>query len=205
MLQARYPVVLASMSPRRRELLSRLFAIFEVLEPDVNEELLRTDDPWQTAQASARAKGAYAFRQRPEALIISGDTVVAVEGSTGGKWIQLGKPKDQLEAVQMLETLSGQRHAVISAVAVHSPEGTLEFEDTSWVTFRQIERGEIETYVASGEPMDKAGAYAIQGGAKGFVVSVEGDISTVIGLPVERLEAELLERELAATSLHEAI
>lgn len=199
MLQARFPVVLASASPRRRELLSRLFASFEVLEPDINEEIMRTEDPWQTALATARAKAVWAFKQRPEATIISGDTVVAVEGSTGGKWIQLGKPKDQLEAVQMLETLSGQRHAVISAVAVHSPEGKLEFEDTSWVTFRPIARREIEAYVASGEPMDKAGGYAIQGGAKGFVAGVEGDISTVIGLPVERLEAELLERELAAT------
>ena len=200
MLQARYPVVLASASPRRKELLSRLFADFEVVVPEVNEELLRCDDPWQTARATAVAKASWVFERMPNALVIAGDTVVAIHADGGQKWQQLGKPKHAAEAVEMLESLSGRSHAVVSAIALKWPGQEAQFEDTSSVNFREIIRTEIVDYVATREPMDKAGAYAIQGGAKGFVNGVEGNLSTVIGLPIERLESELLANGLALTS-----
>lgn len=196
MLQARFPVVLASASPRRRELISRLLPDFEVIEPSVDEEALRQADPWSTARDSARSKAEAIAALRPQAMVIGGDTVVAFQ--SGGSWQQLAKPSDAHDAIGMLEELSGKRHAVISAVAVYSPSKSIQFEDTSWVTFREISRSEIESYVASGEPMDKAGAYAIQGGASGFVSSVEGEVSTVIGLPVERLQEALLSSGLAS-------
>ena len=199
MLQARYPVVLASASPRRRDLLSRLFAEFEVVVPIVNEELLRTDDPWRTADSSAIEKALRISEDRPEALVIAGDTVVAIEDPGESRWRQLGKPSNASDAAGMLRSLSDRRHAVISAVALRSPDVSTNFNETSWVTFRALDQSEIEDYVASGEPMDKAGAYAIQGGAKGFVTIVEGQLSTVIGLPIERLELELISCGLAAT------
>ena len=200
MLQARYPVVLASASPRRRELLSGLFPDFEIVEPDLDEDRFRSDDPWGTARASARAKSDWIASNRPEALVIAGDTVVALEVPSNGPWKQLGKPIDSRAAVSMLESLSGKKHAVISAVALRWPAGSLEFDETSRVTFAPLSREQIEQYVGSGEPMDKAGAYAIQGGAERFVTKVEGKLSTVIGFPIERLEAELILKGLAFTS-----
>lgn len=195
MLQARFPVVLASASPRRRDLLSSLFRKFEIVEPSLAEEDYISFDPSGTASNSARAKADHVANSKPSALVIAGDTVVAFE--SGGAWRQLGKPEDTASAVEMLGALSGKRHAVISAAAVRAPDASIDFVETSWVTFRELSLEEIVRYVSTGEPMDKAGAYAIQGGASGFVQSVEGELSTVIGMPVERLEEELITARLA--------
>jgi septum formation protein len=209
MLLVRLPLSLASASPRRKELLGRIMDSFEVVASDVDEAALTVEDPWETARALARAKARAVYERREMSLVIGADTVVAVpagfssplrqaRGPGGrGDFEQLGKPRDEADAIRMLETLSGRRHAVITAVALLWPGGEHAFDDTTWVTFRELTREEIEAYVATGEPIDKAGAYAIQGGAKAFVRELEGAESTVIGLPLERLEEELLRVGLA--------
>jgi septum formation protein len=178
-------VILASASPRRRELLSRLIPDFEIDVPDLDEEALAVADPKETAERLALAKALVVAARRPQALVIGGDTVVAL----GGR--QFGKPSSHAEAAGMLSALSSRQHLVISGVALIWPAGQFVFSDVARVSFRALTQYEIEEYVATGEPMDKAGAYAIQGGAAGFVAGLEGDIETVIGLPLSKL-AELL-------------
>jgi septum formation protein len=187
-----FDVVLASASPRRKELLSQIIPEFEVFVPDVDEETLTRPDPWQTARDLAWAKASVGFQYRSDALAIGADTVVAIKLENEEEWTQLAKPFDAEDATRMLATLSGRKHAVITAVSALWPGGELEFSETSWVTFRDLSRDEIESYVRTGEPLDKAGAYAIQGGASGFVTKLEGLMSNVIGLPIEVLENELI-------------
>jgi len=187
--------VLASGSPRRRELLSKVVPEFVVETSDVDEEALTVADPFETACALAAAKARAVFRARaargePPAIVLGGDTVVALGEA------QLAKPVDFEDAVRMLRTLSGKRHAVITALAVCAPDVEVSEADTSWVSFRELSEQEIREYVATGEPMDKAGGYAIQGGASGFVESLEGDVETVIGLPTR------LARRLLSNSAH---
>ncbi len=189
-----FPVVLASGSPRRYELLSKIVSDFEVEVSDVDEESLTVEDPWETAQGLAEAKAlavadARALRQAPAAIVIGGDTVVALPGPVMS--IQLAKPMDEDDAIRMLKFLSGRRHAVITGLAVVSPYGVITSVDTSWVTFRELSELEIRAYVASGEPMDKAGSYAIQGGAQRFLEKLEGDIETVVGLSTSMLQTML--------------
>jgi septum formation protein len=194
-----FPVVLASASPRRRELLSKVVKEFTIEVSDVDEDSLTVADPWETASSLASAKAmavAKARIQRKEvgAIIVGGDTVVALESDNG--YLQLSKPSDGEDAVRMLKQLSGRRHAVITALAVVSPYSSMLAKDTAWVTFRELNESEIRSYVATGEPMDKAGAYAIQGGAKKFVKKLEGEIETVIGLPTKILK-KMLEHVVA--------
>ncbi|MBL8060238.1 MAG: septum formation protein Maf [Chthonomonas sp.] len=184
-----YPVILASASPRRKELLNHLVDQFTVVCADVDEDSLTVSDPWQTAQRLAREKALTVFDRHPESLVIAGDTVVAMPD--GDAWIQLAKPTSLGHAKEMLRALNGRTHLVITGVALRWPTGMAAFTDETKVTFRAIQDSEIEDYVQTGEPMDKAGAYAIQGGAKQFVAKIEGSINNVIGLPTERLEEAL--------------
>jgi septum formation protein len=179
------PVVLASGSPRRRELLARLIPDFEVVVADVDEEALTVEDPFETAERLAQAKAFAVVLLRPEALVIGADTVVTLDGE------QYAKPRDAADARRMLRALSGRTHVVATGVCVAEPKGTRVFHDRTFVTFRDLTDEEIAAYVATGEPMDKAGAYAIQGGAAGFVSRRDGSESNVIGLPLERLEHHL--------------
>lgn len=189
MIQARYPVILASASPRRQELLRRLVAEFEVVPANVDEDALTDADPWVTAQRLAREKALVVFGVRPDALVIAGDTVVALE-SEGG-WRQLAKPKDPADAVRMIAQLSERTHVVVTGVCVVSPVGMSSFTETSRVTFRKISEEEARSYVATGSPMDKAGAYGLQDQSMDFIEKVEGPIDNVIGLPMEKLAAAL--------------
>ena len=175
------PVVLASGSPRRKELLARLVPEFEILVSDVDEEALTVADPIQTAEGLAEAKARAVARLRPDALVIGADTVVFLEGE------QFAKPGDAEDAKRMLRALGGRTHTVATGVALVSPDGAIVFHDRTLVTFRDLTDAEIRAYVATGEPMDKAGAYAIQGGAAAFVLRREGSESNVVGLPLERL------------------
>lgn len=184
-----YPVVLASASPRRRELLGCLVADFEVDAPDLDEEALVDPDPFVTAQRLAREKCLAVFGRHPDALVIAGDTVVALPQGDG--WLQLGKPADAADAERMLGLLAGQTHVVVTGVALRWPKGFSAFTEASRVTFRPLSAEEIRDYVSGGEPMDKAGAYGYQGGAKAFIDRLEGDVETVIGLPVARLAEAL--------------
>lgn len=134
----------------------------------------------------ARAKAKKVFCQHPSSLVISADTVVLINGES------LSKPTSEEDAIEMLQRLSGRTHQVVTAVAVICPEGEISFTESTRVSFHELSLEEIVLYVKSGEPMDKAGAYAIQGEAEKFVASISGDKDTVIGLPILRLREELL-------------
>lgn len=184
-----YPVILASASPRRQELLNHLVKEFQVVAVPVDEDALTLVDPWQTAQRLAREKALAVFTLHPEALVIAGDTVVALPGVDA--YQQLAKPSSESEAIAMLQALSGQVHVVITGVALRWPGGLIAFTDETKVTFGEICKEDIIAYVETGEPMDKAGAYAIQGGAAKFVTKLEGSRNNVIGLPTEKLSEAL--------------
>ena len=178
-------IVLASASPRRRDLLSQLVSEFEVVVSEVDEDMLTTSDPRQTAESLAVAKAQAVQALRPESVVIGADTVVALGD------VQLAKPVDAGDAIRMLTMLSGRTHVVLTGCCVASPVRVESFVEETMVSFRPLSNEEIEEYVATGEPMDKAGAYAIQGGAFSFVEATQGSKSNVIGLPLERLEKVL--------------
>lgn len=167
--------VLASSSPRRVELLRAAGFEFDVRPGDVPEPPFRGGDVAEYAESLARAKAAGTSGE----LVLGADTVVTLDGDV------LGKPADPDDAASMLSRLSGRSHDVITGVALNHVGVIRWAHATATVTFRPLTHGEIAAYVASGEPMDKAGAYAIQGGAASFVTAVEGNRDTVIGLPVD--------------------
>ena len=179
------PVILASSSPRRRELLTLIGLDHEVRPADVDETLLPGEIPWAYAERLAREKASASAR--PGAVSIGSDTIVVVDGDV------LGKPRDQAEAAGMLRRLSGRAHTVMTAVAV-AFEGDLRSEVVKvGVTFRSLRDDEIADYIRTGEPMDKAGAYGIQGFGSAIVECIEGDYFSVMGLPVVRM-LTLIER-----------
>jgi septum formation protein len=190
-------LVLASASPRRRELLAAAGVAFVTRESNFDEAALRGLAPRAHARAAARAKAEVVAVERPEAWVLGCDTVVACDGET------LGKPRDGVEATQILRRLAGREHDVVSAVCLVAPDGRLaEGYGTSRIAFRPLRPHEVAEYVASGEPMGKAGAYAIQGAAGEFAALVGGSIDTVIGLPlhvVRRLGRRLGCPELVAS------
>ena len=173
------PVILASGSPRRRELLTLIGLMHEVLPADVDETLLPGEIPWAYAERLARAKAQKSAM--PGTVSIGSDTIVVVDGDV------LGKPANEADAAAMLRRLSGRSHTVMTAIAI-----AFEGEVTSdvvkvGVTFRSLRDDEIEDYIATGEPMDKAGAYGIQGFGATIVDAVDGDYFAVMGLPLNRL------------------
>lgn len=176
------PLVLASASPRRRLLLEQLGLRFEVAVAAVDEAVL----PGETGPAHVRrlalAKARAVAARRPDALVVGGDTVVTIDGDI------LGKPADEPEAVAILLRLQGHEHRVETGVAVVGPSGE-EAADVvgAEVRFRSFDRKLAEAYVATGEPLDKAGAYGIQGMGAALVESIRGDYFAVMGLPVSRL------------------
>lgn len=175
------PIVLASVSPRRRQLLEHLGLQFEVLDSDVDEDAIQTPDAAQLALWRAQAKGRAVAALRPEALVIAADTVVAVDG------LQLGKPRDEAEAVEMLGRLAGRAHTVHTGVYVCGGGREETAVETTLVTMRPLALAEREAYVQTGEPMDKAGAYGIQGFGATLVTRIEGCFYSVMGLPLARL------------------
>lgn len=192
-------IILASRSPRRREILTGLGLSFDIVSADCDESSKITD-PALLVRELALRKGRAAREllhsegnSLSDTLILAADTVVAVDGEI------LGKPTDENEAVSMLSRLSGRSHRVISGVALLSGERELVAAEETEVFFSEISRREIERYVASGEPMDKAGAYAVQGGAALWIERLSGDYFNVVGLPVHRLD--VLTRELLGCSL----
>lgn len=176
-------LVLASGSPRRRELLAMIGLDFEVVVPDVDESRHPDEPPAEYVERVARDKALAAAR--PEAVVLGADTTVVAEGHV------LGKPAHPAEARSMLLKLSGAVHAVYTGVAVVAAGETHSAVDVATVRFSPLTEEEIAAYVATGEPMDKAGAYALQGMGAVFVEAVEGSPSTVVGLPLH-LTARLL-------------
>jgi len=174
-------VILASQSPRRRELLNLVGIAHEVQPADIDESYLAGERPREHAERLARGKTAVIARREPDALVIGSDTIVVVDGDV------LGKPVDELDAVRMLERLAGRSHVVVTAVAVAWRGETQSAVEEVGVTFHPMNRPEIDAYIATGEPMDKAGAYGIQGYGATIVSRVDGDYFAVMGLPLQRL------------------
>ena len=173
-------LVLASGSPRRRELLERMGVPFTVRVPDVEERVPEGLPPRATVEAISREK-AEAAESRPGELVITADTMVFLDGA------RLGKPADEDDALRMLLSLQGRRHVVCTGVTVRrDAEFRTDSEETA-VYFRPASREELLRYVRTGEPMDKAGAYGLQGRGALLVRRLEGDYSNVIGLPLPLL------------------
>lgn len=174
-------LILASRSPRRRELLEQLGLRFEVAPAAIDETPLAGEVPRDLALRVALAKARTVASRRPDAIVLAADTVVDVDG------ISLGKPESPDDAAAMLRTLSGRSHQVHTGVAVALDGRHEALVDSTTVRFRQLSEPGIRWYVATGEPMDKAGAYAVQGAGGVFVAAVAGSPHTVIGLPVHLL------------------
>ena len=168
---------LASTSPRRRELLAALGLEFSIVHVDVDESPLPEESPADMVVRLAIAK-AEAAKAGPADIVIAADTAVVADQHV------LGKPADQDDCLAMLELLSGRAHQVMTGVAVHNGSGTRTTLSITDVYFRDIDRDEALAYWQSGEPQDKAGAYAIQGIGGAFVERIEGSYSGVVGLPV---------------------
>ncbi len=191
-MAAPHRLVLASTSPRRRDLLASAGLEFDLFRPEVDETPLVGEEPQACARRVAKEKATIASDARPDAVVLAADTIVVVERTI------LGKPKDGADAATMLLRLSGRSHQVITAVAVLGPRGSFQAEVRTEVRFRKLSAAMIEWYVDTGEPLDKAGAYAIQGKGGLLVESISGSYSNVVGLPlVESLD--LLERAGIAT------
>ena len=181
------PLVLASTSPRRAQLLQMLRIPFRVVPPDVDEHVKPDEEPAAYVRRLAVAKAQdVAQRERGE-LILAADTTVVLDNEI------FGKPESPEDAVGMLMRLQNRTHAVMTAVAAMQDHKLVQDLDVSRVTFRSMTRDLAEAYVATGEPLDKAGSYAIQGLGAPLIERVEGDFFGVMGLPL-RLALDLLER-----------
>jgi nucleoside triphosphate pyrophosphatase len=182
-------LVLGSASPRRATLLRRLGVDFDVCASDLTETVLAGEPAEAFVRRAAREKGAAVARAGGAAWVLSADTIVVIDDAV------LGKPADPADARRMLQHLSGRTHAVLTAVALTAAGGELadELLVRTLVEFRALTEVEIGAYIAGGEPFDKAGAYAIQGGAAGFVARVEGSYTNVVGLPLDEVR-DLLAR-----------
>lgn len=175
-------LVLASASPRRRELCQQLGLVCEVMPVDIDETPLPADTPLQFVARMAREKASVCLQRLPEQLtsvpVLGSDTVVEIDGDI------LGKPVDEAHAHQMLSRLSGTTHFVHTAVAVATADRLDSVISSSAVEFAELDDADIRRYITSGEPMDKAGAYAIQGIAARYVRKLEGSYTGVVGLPL---------------------
>ena len=175
-------IILASQSPRRKELMGQIGLKFKVISPNVDEHMEGNPSPAQLVEELSLRKARAVERQADgETLIVAADTVVALEGTV------LGKPEDEREAFAMLSALSGNSHRVYTGVTVLQGDRAVTGHEETRVTFRELEPEEISHYIATGEPMDKAGAYGIQGLGALLVSGIDGDYFNVMGLPVFRL------------------
>lgn len=185
-------IILASQSPRRRELLTQIGLEFEV-HPAGGEEVITSTDPVEVVKSlSAQKAGAVKEEleeqlkaTKEEWLIIGADTIVVYDGKI------LGKPKDEEDAVRMLTMLQGNTHSVYTGVTLLERDGQMTFAEETKVSMYPMTQEEINWYVGTREPMDKAGAYGIQGLCARFVKKIEGDYNNVVGLPVGRIYQEM--------------
>lgn len=177
-------LILASASPRRREILQQVGAVFEVI-PAQGEEKMTKEAPQEAVMELAlqKAREVADARSDPKEVVLGADTVVAFEGKI------LGKPKDETDAARMLAMLSGNTHSVFTGVAIIVKESgrILNFYEETEVTMYPMSPKEIRAYVNTGEPMDKAGAYGIQGRCAVHIEKIRGDYQNVVGLPVAKI------------------
>lgn len=180
-------LILASQSPRRQELMELLKIPFEVVEPRFKEENLEGRSVTEEVQALAQGKGQSVVAQFPEATILAADTLVSLSG------IKMGKPSSPEDAQDMLQKLSGQVHEVWTGMYLKVGSEEQVWAEGTRVTFKVLEQEECHQYAATGEPMGKAGAYAIQGKGASLIAGIAGDYFNVVGLPLlslyDRLEA----------------
>ncbi|MCX7718527.1 MAG: Maf family protein [Candidatus Sumerlaeaceae bacterium] len=173
------PLVLASASPRRRDLLTRLGFACEYAAADIDEDSIPYRTPREYAVKTAYAKALKVAEFRPRALIIAADTIVVLDGQI------YPKPADRADAIRILSAIQGRTHEVITAVAVlESGRSAMLDAVSTAVTLRALTLAEIEEYVDTGEPMDKAGAYAAQGRGRALIERIDGDYFNVVGLPL---------------------
>ncbi|OCA91255.1 septum formation inhibitor Maf [Bacillus sp. FJAT-27225] len=178
-------LILASSSPRRKELLETLQLHFHIYSSDVDESFAPGTSPEDIVMGLAERKASIVFAEHPNDVVIGADTIVVADGEV------LGKPADREEAIGMLKRLSGSVHYVYTGVAIISPDAETCFYEKTEVHFWELTDREIDYYVDSGEPMDKAGGYGIQGLGSMLVKKIDGDYFAVVGLPVSRTVREL--------------
>ncbi len=183
-------LILASGSPRRKELINLITGDFEIVIPDVDESFDIGITALDAVLYLSGLKAYEVFRQNPDAAVIGADTVVEQDG------VILGKPLDKADALRMLGLLSGKSHRVHTGVTVLHPGGRRQFTASTIVTFSPMSDDEIDGYVATGEPMDKAGAYGIQGLGGVYIPRIEGDYYNVMGLPINSLYYLLKEEKI---------
>jgi len=172
-------IVLASSSPRRKELLEKAGIKFKVIGSKIKEYLDIKLEPHKLVEKLSLEKAKAVQNKFKDAIIISADTLVVCEGKI------FGKPTDEKDAEKMLEYLSGKTHYIITGFTIIKGRKIITKSEKTKVTMREISKKEIESYLKTGEPFDKAGAYAIQGRAKKFIEKVEGDLFNAIGLPID--------------------
>jgi septum formation protein len=188
-------LVLASGSPRRKTLLEAAGLLFEIVESGIDEIRREGESAIDFAMRMAAEKALNVSARRPAALVLAADTIVECEGQI------LGKPADPAEARAMLQTLSGNTHTVVTAFAIGLANAISDRQSVvSRVIFRRLSSDEIAEYVASGAPLDKAGAYGIQDAGAGFIAHVEGSRDNVMGLPVREVLAALRRHGLTTPS-----
>jgi septum formation protein len=190
MLQKRYGdemqnLILASSSPRRKELLENLQLTFTITSSEVDESFKLGLPPDEVVMQLAERKAQAVFKDNPDSFVIGADTIVVANNEV------LGKPADEAEAIQTLKVLSGKQHEVYTGVSIMSPTSSIRFYEKTEVLFWELTDSEIELYVKSGEPLDKAGAYGIQQLGSMLVKKINGDYFAVVGLPVARTIREL--------------
>ena len=174
-------LILASRSPRRSELLAAAGILFEVLAADIDETPRADETPAAYVERLAIEKARAVFALRPAARVLGADTTVTIDGEI------LGKPVDEADAFRMLRLLNGRPHDVHTGIALVSSAGVKSAVETTRVWFSLMTDEDISWYVATGEPVDRAGAYAIQGFASRFIPRIEGSYTNVVGLPVARV------------------
>ncbi len=173
-------IILASGSPRRKELLNNIGLKFDVIPSNADEAIPSSLTPAQAVEYLSKIKAADVFSSQPGCAVIGSDTVVALDKKI------LGKPKDEKDAFNMLKMLSGKTHSVFTGVTIMTDNETVSFYEETRVTFYSLTDNEINSYIATGEPMDKAGAYGIQGKGCVLVEKIDGDYFNVVGLPVSK-------------------
>jgi len=174
-------MILASASPRRRELLAAAGYTFTIHAPDIDETIAPGTRPVDAARELACQKAEAVAALYPAACVIAADTIVVIDGEI------LGKPVDEADAARMLRQLSGREHTVITGVCIQKDTRQSAFAEQTQVQFYPLSDDEIARYVATGEPMDKAGAYGIQGRGAVLVQGIVGDFYNVMGLPIARV------------------
>lgn len=181
-------IILASASPRRKELLEKLDLDFKICPADIDESMLPDEDAAMYPLRTAVQKAMAVSKMAKDALIIAADTVVVIDDDI------LGKPRDEAEAKAMLQRLSGREHMVITGIGVVDTTSgrTLSASEQTIVYFHPLEEAEIDAYIASGECLDKAGSYGIQGKGSLLVRKIDGDYFNVMGLPLSKLYRLLL-------------